>query len=199
MKETGMIFTTESVRAILDGRKTMTRRVIKLRDGESYDRSTGCAYIPYKTSRVIKCPYGQVGDRLWVKETWTMLSDYEVVDTLEGGMAIGGDFPVYKAGGEKIPQSVKWTSPLFMPRWASRITLEITGVRVERLQEITREDCYKEGITNFREILPMIAPLHDPLNSFKSIWDSISAKRGYGWDTNCWVWVISFATGVRLK
>ncbi|KKK61125.1 hypothetical protein LCGC14_3017480 [marine sediment metagenome] len=79
-----------------------------------------------------------------------------------------------------------------MPRWASRINLEITGVRVERLQEITWQDCKAEGITLETDLFPTVNPESKYLDRFKRLWDFLNAKRGYGWSANPWVWVIEF-------
>jgi hypothetical protein len=164
VKERPILFSGRMVQAILDGRKTMTRRVFKtakLIPTESYG----------KRALTRTCPYGQPGDRLWVRETHNTC----------------GEKPFYRADGE-MPLEWKWSPSVFMPRWASRITLEITAVWVERLKDITIEDAQAEGIT----------PLGTEGDSrrwragFRELWDSLNAKRGYGWDANPWVWVISF-------
>jgi len=120
-------------------------------------------------------PRWQVGDRLWVKETWF---------NWQGK-------PLYKAtvdtNNEYPP---RWQSPLFMPRWASRITLEITGVKVERLQEISREDARAEGMRH--EGYWAGDTWHTSTGDFHFLWDSLNAKRGFPWASNCWVWVIEF-------
>ena len=188
MKERPIILCTEMVRATLEGRKTKTRRVV--RELKYYLPKTWDIAVPHNMyaepylkipyqpeGDVIggrySCPYGQVGDRLWVRETG-------VWDDSKG-------FVAYKANMPDV--NAKWQSPIFMPRWASRITLEITDIRVERLQEITEEDANKEGNPypdmGGKGSLP-------PLWWFKKLWDSINAKRGYSWESNPWVWVISF-------
>ena len=189
MKERPIIFSGEMVRAILDGRKAMTRRVIKY---YQFDFRQAPA-----TST--ECPYGQPGDRLWVRETWS------------GPLYPQGDRIFYKANGveddsgerdgwwfdipgkkgeeEFIPNfKANWKSPLFMPRWASRILLEITAVRVERIKDIAGKDIEAEGIPVDFTISGAFSALH----KFHELWDSLNAKRGYGWDANPWVWVISF-------
>lgn len=161
MNEHPIIFSTEMVRAILDGRKTMTRRVIN--HPERYEHIRECDFC---------CPYGQVGDKLWVRESFLIKHDYK---TPKG-------FPYYKTNfcDDKI---TKWKPSIFMPRWASRITLEITGIRVERLQEISEQDAKDEGICFYDD---------NAVDVFRELWDSINAKRGYSWESNPFVWVIEF-------
>lgn len=199
MKERPIIFSSEMVRAILNGRKTQTRRVIKglitptpdfeycfhATNKESwevgYDHRNGTG----EPLRYIKCPYGQPGDRLWVKEAWQDEFNYgkekhkTIYRATDRGIVFGGL--------ELI--SIKWKSPRFMPRLASRITLEIVSIRVERVQEISEEDAIAEGIS--KEAFP-IDGLYFATQLYAEVWDSLNAKRGYGWDQNPWVWVIEF-------
>ena len=114
------------------------------------------------------CPY-QVGDRLWVRETWKK--------KLDRYADVKGAF-VYKANYDRTFEDAKWKPSIHMPRWASRITLEITEVRVERLNQISADDVTKEGVDN--------------LVTFMLLWDRLNKKRGYEWKSNCWVWVITF-------
>jgi len=192
MKERPIIFTVPTlIEGILNGIVTQTRRVIKpcsaatLHDGSQ----------PEWVFTLAKCPYGQVGDRLWVKETFVIEEagdseepkDRPFKYDLEYGLLI----PHYRATEpdielvteEQEDNVTKWRPSIFMPRWAPRVTLEITEVRVERLQEITHDDIVKEGI------IPI--PFHSK-TEFKTLWDSLNAKRGYGWEANPFVWVISF-------
>lgn len=202
MKETGIIMSGSHPVDILEGRKTMTRRTRGLKEINEcpdlwkwfgFDNSGRYSFRFKPGDRIvnIRCPYGQVGDRPWVRETWCPLTH-----TIGQNKAL----ILYKSDGQR--EWVKcseeewdkayyinkarpdtWRSSLFMPRWASRITLEITEVRVERLQEITVEDAEAEGTAiNYRA----------PLMEFRRLWDSLNAKRGYGWDKNPWVWVIEF-------
>ena len=172
MKESPIVFSPEMVRAILEGRKTQTRRVIK--KPEQYEEIRDCAFC---------CPYGQVGDRLWVKETWGAWPH------------LGGDYQReslrYRADGEYESEynAWRWRPSIFMPRWASRLTLEIIKVRVQRLQEISAEDVVAEGVLppNPHGWLPDIARL-----KFGLFWDTLNAKRGYDWASNSWVWAIEF-------
>ena len=161
MKERGITMTAESVRAILDGSKTQTRRVVRFR---SYADERYGVY-PHE------CPYGVPGDRLWVKETWCpQLNAF--------GQTPDGRPPFFRADGDALPVAHKWRSSRYMPRWASRITLEITEIRVQRVQDISGNDARAEGFGR-RE-------------HFIRTWDALNAKRGHEWDKNDWVWVISF-------
>lgn len=212
-----ILFCTDMVQAILDGRKTMTRRIAKripeethrveqISDNE-FEAYWG-GYVPdlkgfVDGSTIIKSPY-QPGDILWVRETWYKnypheygrywyRADGEEIDmpTIYGGTAIYG-----KADG------LKWRPSIFMPRDAARIFLKVKGVRVERVQEITEDDAIAEGVGDlfFEEIGYSNNPKYDLLMEWKTLereqfellWDSINAKRGYGWDINPWVWVYEF-------
>ena len=187
MKERPIIFSTDMVKAILEGRKTQTRRVIKPQPDRVIN-GVPFEYLGHKyhdaSDRAIRCPYGQVGDRLWVRETWATQKSIDRFSPSYIGNA--ATVPLwYKAdavNGRSFIGLGKWRPSIFMPRWASRITLEITEVRVERLQEITFEDFKKEGIE--------MDGSWD--GSFARLWDSLNAKRGYSWESNPWVWVISF-------
>jgi len=210
-----IICNATDVRAILDGRKTQTRRPIKsqpigpehMRYGGTDcdddhiiigDRSgnglnirnlaTGASSTLSLSRRT--CPYGQPGDRLWVRETWCVekvLDGRKPVD-IEYGVPVF--YTATKSWRDWDEQCVvgKRRPSAHMPRWASRITLEITDVRVERVQEISREDSLAEGPH------PYGWGLNDGTceRNFAMVWDSINAKRGYGWDSNPWVWVIEF-------
>lgn len=223
MAERPILFNTEMVIAILDGRKTQTRRIVKPqpvkddtfegpywyeptvvnKDGELGPGKPVFGISSTDGEWGIKSPY-QPGDRLWVRETWADLR----------GMGFGND-PItgkpwnvaYKADIEpgsdgdraRIDYGVKWKPSIHMPKSAARIWLEVVGVRVERLQEITEEDARAEGIVdggclNCGESEPCGCdnPQPDARDGFIYLWDSINAKRGYGWDTNPWVWVIEF-------
>jgi hypothetical protein len=191
------------VRAILDGRKTMTRRVIKNVPAILMYPQIKDAGVPilelieaYKKAWLTVCPYGQPGDRLWVRETWASWT---------GPMGILG--AIHKVGQDEQGQvSIKWHSPIFMPRWASRITLEITAVRVERVQDITAADAEAEGFVSvsYRDAPKgsigypaQIAVARIAIGQFAKYWDFLNAKRGYGWDANPWVWVISFEAKLK--
>ena len=178
-KERPIIFRGDGVLGILEDRKTMTRRVIKpqpefvwgfgVRNGE--DKFSAHVRYPggHQPDPWINCPYGKPGDRLWVRETF--VSD--------------GDYIGYRAERDPANDNAWWTPAIFMPRWASRINLEIVSVRVERIQSISEADAFAEGISGGDW-------LGDPVGEFKKLWNSINKKRGFGWETNCWVWVLEF-------
>ncbi len=200
MKETGIIMTGDHPRLILDGLKTMTRRTSGLEeinknpDRWEYMRTNNDGRALFwvvaddpepdikKRIKLVKCPYGQVGDRLWVRETWKKL--HPIMDSKV----------LYKADMMVPDLGKPWQPSIFMPRWASRITLEITGVRVERLQEISVDDAFSEGIESLMPYQRGDGPWNDltAFAYFISLWDSINAKRGYSWSDNPWVWVIEF-------
>lgn len=201
MTERPIIFSGETVRAILDGRKTQTRRVVKpqpdyvqeLQDGQ-FETSPDGGFdhgVSY-----IHCPYGKPGDRLWVKEAFYV----DHFDYSEGGRLPKEpgnelrDTLYYSADGEccqQIPEcqcpeigKTKWRNPRFMPRWASRITLEISGVRVERLQDISFADVNAEGLDTRDRFTSWAVP-------FIGLWDKINGKKA-PWASNPFVWVIEF-------
>ncbi|UCH50641.1 MAG: hypothetical protein JSV54_06395 [Chloroflexota bacterium] len=208
IRERPIPFSGEMVIEILDGRKTQTRRAIKIppyariKDFPYYD-SRGIQ-ICYDTTGLatfewLLCPYGQVGDRLWVRETWATEEMFNGMSATQIEETKAATIPFwYKIHDFQLDREGqirgRWRSPRFMPRWASRITLEITGVRVERLQEISSQEAKWEGIPRccpecmFEiEGAPCVC-----VDMFRDIWDSLNAKRGYGWDTNPWVWVMEF-------
>lgn len=229
MKEHGIIFNTEMVRAILDGRKTQTRRIVKniptTHDFHGWITSSTCAKDEGKACWALKsksallkrpirfnCPLGKIGDHLWVRETWQgPLVDYAQADKLfkdpEPYQKI--ENCVYRADGIATPEYTDcddnlrqgWRPSSNMPRWASRITLEITNVRVERLQDISEKDAIAEGVAagrygnegNWQKgfYLPdSNQPYQTAKDAFCALWQSI-----YGVDSfykNPWVWVIEF-------
>lgn len=183
------------VKAILDGRKTQTRRLVNKdivngfdleRDGSIYmyvDQATGDSYMPEEI-----CPY-QIGDILWVRETWAKISDWTIVDP-EVGLPDGY---IYKADWGCGVEHPRWKPSIHMPREAARIFLEVTEVRVERLQEISGRDVLAEGADNGKSN-PAMGERWENMQrmAFQELWDSIYSKRGFGWEQNPWVWVISF-------
>jgi len=206
-KERPIIFSTKMVRAILDGRKTQTRRPIKpqpdpfaiyaILNEDSLSKKPhlwisgyggdGNTWKNPEFDPWFSCPY-QVGDVLWVKETYAIsrVGDVE-------GAPLCEPIVLYKADG--YPDD--WKSgyiqrpSIFMPKWASRIKLEITGIRVERIQDIPERDCIAEGITPIST--PNITGDEPTLREkFADLWDSLWAKKGLGWSQNPWVWVIEF-------
>ena len=180
-----IIFNTENVKAILDNRKTQTRRVIKPQP--KWTRSfTQSVLEPEKwclsgTMGMIECPYGQAGDRLWVREIgWISKKGNSFTPAQNNTPPPSGKSDFF----------YKKISSIHMPRWAARITLEIIDVRVERLQEIKHEDCFAEGIiSRFNPDCNKEAKLI--IEDFRNLWNSIHKKQ-YRWEDNPWVWVISF-------
>ena len=179
----------ENVRAILDDRKTQTRRVMKpqpiKRESTFWNRQDnpiqwfGVDEDTKTRGKYFKCPYGKPGDILWVRETFFC--------------ATGPPGPTlvhYKSDDEPEEFVGLWKSSRFIPRWASRIDLLIKDIRVERVQDISEEDAKAEGVI-------YSADPHSPhgngyIPQFHFLWDSINAKRGYSWESNPFVWVVEF-------
>lgn len=237
MTERPILFSGPMVRAILEGRKTQTRRVVKPQPSNGL--SIGCYSTDGRPdlsewvlsgvdgdpidAPALRCPYGQPGDRLWVRETWRIGAwreggrvalDYqasheanrtpwlnppcEEFDKLVCQSALDCDAAVRIGGGsvyeskdggwrwERGDSPCRWRPSIHMPRWASRLTLEVTGVRVERVQEISEADAAAEGV------MPLQMDRGSCIPSYEGLWDSINVKRGFGWDANPWVWVVEF-------
>jgi hypothetical protein len=200
------------VRAILAGKKTQTRRVVGsmhppeffgvrggpdendplqwgyyVADGMPWG-SDGCLVLARgetghdRCVLSLACPYGDVGDRLWVRETWAEVN---------GGAFYKADEPWPEAYGPEP----KWKPSIHMPRWASRITLEVTDVRVERVQFISEPDAKAEGCCRFGgRGAPQTVGMEGGTarDMFRKLWDSINAARGFGWDVNPFVWALTF-------
>lgn len=206
MRERPILFSDPMVRAILAGTKTQTRRVVKpqpspelLADyAEIRDRYGSARTDAQMLSDCVPCPYGQPGDRLWVRETFIGARGYD-----RDPPSRFGNKPIwYCADGE--PDRAQWWQlsdrkrpSIHMPRWASRITLEVTGVRVERLQDISEADARAEGArcvdrATGREVMFPDESQH--IGSwrlhFREIWESINGPGS--WDANPWVWAIAF-------
>ena len=182
MGERPILFSAPMVRAILDGRKTQTRRVVKLLGADCIEErawETHFLQSPWPWSpqadEWLACPYGAPGDRLWVRETWaphdTKKLAFYRADHPEWTTGDGGDVD-------------RWRPSIHMPRWASRITLEVTGVRVERLNNISDADARAEGCP-FDE-----PPAGKPWAWFRKLWMDINGADS--WAANPWVWVVSF-------
>lgn len=222
MKERPILFSSEMVRAILEGRKTQTRRIVKnchLMEFDSRDPHYGPYWLPYadEDQGKVECPYGKVGDRLWVREAFRYWFQedgmWDCIDFLAGGPPMKPEILDFDAGmrfSDHCAADSKWRPSIHMPRWASRLTLEVTDIRVERLQYISEEDAKAEGILELGKCNPPDYSMtgyprslsqygHDKCIGFKTavdafhgLWDSINASRGYGWDSNPWVWVVEF-------
>ncbi|MDX6800909.1 hypothetical protein SJZ82_06910 [Serratia marcescens] len=225
MKERPIIFNGEMVRAILDGRKTQTRRVMKPQPEPCYRGGHWWPSNTFKTMLHIEeqmqngaggwgglagdaCPFGAVGGRLWVRETFMDLTGTGIEATTGKfeGFAYRADTPAGSYGDEvRKEYGLKWTPSLHMPRKACRILLEITAVRVERLNDISESDAKAEGVraieNNFGNgpaycdyLLPNLDDAAEWYNrasdSFKSLWKSIYGAEN--WSVNPWVWVIEF-------
>ncbi|HBS5693341.1 TPA: hypothetical protein ACYU78_001992 [Klebsiella variicola subsp. variicola] len=202
--ERGMIFNAEMVRAILDGRKTQTRRPIKwkqTRFTEIGEREDGSKW-PWSEDAEHAfdfwhpCPFGSVGDRIWVRETFQgPLFDFDLMDSYckDSTPFEKSDFCVYKADGVPAPEFYDaddelhccWRPSIHMPRWASRILLEITDVWVERLKSISDRDALREGCSAAdMKSGDCVADV------FARLWASIYGSDS--WNANPWVWVIEF-------
>lgn len=203
LAERPILFSGPMVRAILEGRKTQTRRVIKPQpttdDGLVLVGRGGAERefwddkgISFNEGHDRYCPYGQPGDRLWVRETFRLRADQDHKPPTQDWWKSGA---WYEADGNCEPSGCaggagKKRSSIHMPRWASRITLELTDVRVQRVQKISDEDIESEGMS-FNELAQAFQPSM-PREHFQVLWDLLNAKRGFGWDTNPWVWALTF-------
>ena len=197
IKERPIIFSGDMVRAILAGRKTMTRRVVKMATHPQAERvqhfeGLRWDWLRYDGLRLstFKCPFGKTGDRLWVRETFR-LSDPNDCACYEPCRCRSGQ-PMYRADGHYHDMEYKWKPSIYMPRWSSRITLEVTGVRVERLQDISEEDAQAEGAPLELGVLErtILGAKARYRSGFVRLWESINGPGS--WDANPWVWCISF-------
>lgn len=213
MSERPILFSGPMVQAILDGRKTQTRRVVKphptareqmrgfrldwLDYGAEPDRQRYGITSSVVDGAEIVCPYGGPGQRLWVRETWRInawgQTDYVAVkyraDDAISQPIEGVQASLFRPAGV----SWNWRSSIHMPRWASRITLEIEAVRCERVQEISPEDCLAEGI-DYDTLDTFNAHQYwreEAVAEYQRLWDSINGKT-YPWASNPWIWAITF-------
>lgn len=183
-RERPILFSGKMVRSILAGTKTQTRRLVK----PPPPLPSGWRAPEFSVAgRDYRCPYGRPGDTLWVRETWRLTRD---LDRLAPSHCAPPLAIKYEADGyETSIGDVRFgrlRPSIHMPRWASRITLRVTEVRVERLQDISEEDARADGIYS---AWPAVG--HSARALFRSLWDDINAKRA-PWATNPWVWVVSF-------
>lgn len=186
-----ILFSAPMVRAILGGHKTQTRRIIEPQPARVWFSESepnvqkinwkGCTYRP----SCICCPYGIAGDRLWVRETWAVAKKWDGKSPgWTYGPVVGRPAVAFRADGAVRSTYGKWRPSIHMPRWASRITLEITKVRVERVQDISEEDAEAEGVD------PIIAKVPTHRDAFRYLWDDINGDGE--WDANPWIWVLEF-------
>lgn len=238
IREKPIIFSGPMIRAILDGKKTQTRRVVKPQPEERradpynvYYWQWGEQQIQASSQWQYHCPYGKPGDRLWVREGFRTKA-YGAIDEIELQYLASVDPAWDKAPGwtehteyyrHPALRTLHWVrrSPIFMPRWACRLVLEVASIRVERLQAITEDDARAEGIA--RELVHpggfdpdnfhppgaygYVSGLHPfpegriyptAKEAFAEGWDSINAKRGYSRESNPWVWAITFKRMILL-
>lgn len=229
MSEKPILFSNEMVQAILAGRKTQTRRVMKPQPEQLIDAPGWFVWKRFSghtlAEMVAECPYGKSGDLLWVREAWRTYKSYDSHNATwiaEQCLAAGYKKPwapiEYRDGGRvnwlRREEAGRWRSSRFMPRWASRLILHVTSVRVERLQDISEEDAEAEGVEldiwdqalvacdysrkdrwfqswsddGYTDYVPMDEIARA---SFRTLWNSINGKR-HPWDSNPWVYTISF-------
>lgn len=207
-----ILFSAPMVRAILDGKKSETRRVVKPQPRP--DLYYG--YLPWPndescitwddvladTEYYVKCghcPF-QVGMDLWVRETWGFSAKLPASTKDELSWLAYPELRAYRADNPE--GNWCWRPSIHMPRWASRLTLEITQVRVQRVQEISDEDAMAEGVTPDPSRLDPYSVWPAPIShhsAFRELWDSINGGRGYSWESNPYVWCVSFRVVTRQE
>lgn len=183
MKERPILFSGPMVRAIIEGRKTVTRRVVKPQP--DFFGSMTDANTPFKTLGAglhgqIVCPYGKPGDRLWVRETFAVYGDEKMA-----AIHYRADRP-HDVGRK----GVGYKPSIHMPRWASRLLLEVTAVRVELLQDISADQAMAEGVLSCESELDPDGNGYSPYELFSALWVSINGHDS--WHANPWVWVVEF-------
>lgn len=213
MKERPILFSGQMVRALLSGAKTQTRRIVKPQPeaehgGEPYWFIGGYRAWTYrdtqdtlrKGGKVLPCPYSQRGDRLWVREAWAR-DDEDGALFYRADVGLGGDADDWERNRLDGVPRYRWRPSIHMPRLASRITLEVTGVRVEQLQDISEADAIAEGVNPFPGVrqdddaaaFNRIGPVDMdsfPIARYAALWESINGPGS--WDANPWVWVVEF-------
>ena len=188
--ERPIIFSDASIRQILEGRKTQTRRALRRQPRYSIRKDinspSGFSYTDQNdmpAAPVLKCPYGKVGDRLWVREWWTTehrAFDGEPSEKFKSQAESRSERLYFRVDSPDAHDSRYWRNPLFMPRWASRLMVELTGIRLETLHSISGDDVLAEGCSG------------NDWHEYAELWDHLNAKRGYDWESNPWVWVLEF-------
>lgn len=174
-----IIFNPRLIPGLLAGNVTETRRVVKPQPSGLFDGFEGEAarFIEPDGWRTYRPRY-QPGDRLWVKETWATQPGHDHIKP--SAFAPGGVTIYYRADGDLETWRVdRWRSPLFMPRWASRISLVVSGVDIRRVQEITRVQALASGV--------------ESVAAYRALWDELNGKRGFSWATNPWTWCYRLA------
>lgn len=196
MKSRPIIMRADEARAILDNRKTQFRRPVKWPVLSACDGSKRRVYTERDAAEMNErletrqrhpshqfCPHGQPGDQLWVRETWRQFdAGIECACYVDCFCRRYHGKPIYRADSDSED---KWRPSVHMPRWASRITLEIVCVRVERVQEITNEDCWNEGMSD--QTNPQLKANR---KWFSELWENTHGKEA--WTSNPWVWVVEF-------
>jgi len=199
--EIPLLFSTPMVQAIINKIKNMTRRTRGLDEINknpdkwifrmiTIDEPKACLMAWFENKETheyikVKCPYGVPGCTIWVRETWCKNN-------------MGTGWPYFYKADEENADELKgfWKPSIHMPRSAARLFLTVKSIRVERLQDISEEDAKAEGVIAEIEIRSLEdKSIHEPFGyrlAFTELWDSINSKRGYGWDRNCWVWVVEF-------
>lgn len=199
-----IIFRPESMEAILSGRKTQTRRLVKnldyIQDWDPKDPSYGPFYedehgINHET--VERCPYGRPGDQLWIRESWRPVENEDMVDGIEFKDGFFQEIENSMEAADKwvavYDRTDRWRSPLFMPRWASRLTVDVTGIRVDRVQNISEEDAKAEGV-EASETVELQGGLPCYTLPYQKVWTSLHGiDNPAAWDSNPWVWVVEFS------
>lgn len=195
MKVVPMIFNTEMVKALLDGRKTVTRRPVKV----DYERGMKGPVVRGRNREVSVlsfaptaglCPFGNVGDLIYVRETFRLFNHSDECGCSDYCNCPPSGTPIYLATCGDDSES-KWKPSIHMPRTASRLTLKVTNVRIERVQDISEEEAIKEGINKHHQLPAFKSPIGyhtSPAYAYEELWNSI-----YGnWDENPYVWAIEF-------
>ena len=195
MKEIPFLCFGHEVRAIRAGAKTQIRRPCNPQPSPEFLARGVVDVVPQwplqngvrwfmadGLSELVSCPFGQPGGHLWVRETWASLQGV--------GLKYRADNP--DAAKPSEYWDVPWKPSIFMPRWASRLTLKVLKLGVQRVQDITRDDALDEGVDLSKVLFPTINAADKALALYPKLWDSIYAKRGYPWNANPYLWVIKF-------
>jgi len=207
MKEAGMLFTDDMVQAILDGRKRVTRRLVKFpkgfepgfstnpigSDGRWFFSGAGSVNVVLAMSNGMRCPFGGPGDRIWVRESWNV---YERLD--EDLLHLFDKIPKTRP---KVPHALvyrasdagdfDWRPSIHMPRWACRLELPIVSIRPERVQDITEADAKAEGVA-IKYYHGAWCEAKSYRDAFLHLWEGLYWRKGLGFDANPWVWRIEF-------